>query len=255
MYFAVYKQSDAADCLKIILYKVSRQAAEVSTQKNLLCYCEETNENDVWHFAFLFEGLQGRDDSRNKLLRRPHKWKNKTILDFPSVNQRYSWHNLQCGEQSSEFLISMWTCWANMPFITTFVFPQQNSFERMFEMKTCTGDNMVYCNECNKKTEATNVSFDLKMKTQTTSRSILILELKSKYSVLKDRVFDDVSCVIQRCEKVKAPQILILLLKRFGFDHNTKSRFKSDCCVEVPCDLKLEARKSYFYLWFSFGWS
>lgn len=59
---------------------------------------------------------------------------------------------------------------------------------------------------------------------------------------------DDVSCVIQSCEMVEAPQILILLLKRFVFDYNTGLHSKSDCCVEVPCELQLKARKSNLYL-------
>ena len=46
-HFAVYEQRDAAECLEMILNKVSPQAAEVSTQKYRLCYCEETNQNDV----------------------------------------------------------------------------------------------------------------------------------------------------------------------------------------------------------------
>ncbi|KAM8747846.1 uncharacterized protein AB9X84_015730 isoform 1-T1 [Acanthopagrus schlegelii] len=47
-----------------------------------------------------------------------------------------------------------------------------------------------------------------------------------------------------RCEMVEAPQILILLLKRFDFDHNTGSHVKSHCCVEVPCELQLK-KKTY----------
>ena len=47
---------------------------------------------------------------------------------------------------------------------------------------------------------------------------------------------------------VKAPQILILLLKRFDFDYSTRSHVKSDCCVEVPCELQLKARKRFRYM-------
>ncbi|XP_030287804.1 probable ubiquitin carboxyl-terminal hydrolase creB isoform X2 [Sparus aurata] len=74
----------------------------------------------------------------------------------------------------------------------------ESSFKRTFQKKTYTGDNMMYCNDCIKETEATS-----------------------------------------RWEMVKAPQILILLLKRFDFDYNTRLHFKSDCCVEVPYELQL----------------
>lgn len=43
-------------------------------------------------------------------------------------------------------------------------------------MKTYTGDNRVYCNDCDDQTDATSVSFDLKMKTQTEGRSVFLLE-------------------------------------------------------------------------------
>ena len=46
---------------------------------------------------------------------------------------------------------------------------------------------MVYCNECKKKTEATSVSSDLRLKAQTLSRSNYVLidtEIK-RHSVLQ----------------------------------------------------------------------
>uniref|UniRef100_A0A671UZH8 Ubiquitin carboxyl-terminal hydrolase 47-like n=1 Tax=Sparus aurata TaxID=8175 RepID=A0A671UZH8_SPAAU len=82
----------------------------------------------------------------------------------------------------------------------------ESSFERIFQTTTYTGDNIMYCNDCKQKTEATS-----------------------------------------RCEMVKAPQILILLLKRFDFDYNTGSHFKSDCCVEVPCELQLKSKTYKLY--------
>ncbi|KAM8747849.1 uncharacterized protein AB9X84_015732 isoform 2-T2 [Acanthopagrus schlegelii] len=50
-----------------------------------------------------------------------------------------------------------------------------------------------------------------------------------------------------RCEMVEAPQILILLLKRFDFDYITRSHFKSNRCVEVPCELQLETKTYKLY--------
>ena len=65
------------------------------------------------------------------------------------------------SRQRSEFLFSilMWcdVFWSNLKFIATFLFSQQNSFETIFQTKTYTADNMVYCNECKKKTEAKSV--------------------------------------------------------------------------------------------------
>ncbi|KAI3376349.1 hypothetical protein L3Q82_016833 [Scortum barcoo] len=47
-----------------------------------------------------------------------------------------------------------------------------------------------------------------------------------------------------RCEMVKSPQILTLLLKRFDFNYYTMSHFKSNCCVDVPLTLQIKARRS-----------
>ena len=64
-HFAVDERRDAAECLEMILNKISPQAAEVSTSKKLFWYCEETNENDVWWKTLLCKGLQGKDDSHH----------------------------------------------------------------------------------------------------------------------------------------------------------------------------------------------
>ncbi len=71
-----------------------------------------------------------------------------------------------------------------------------------------------------------------------------------QYCWTKSVVFNDLPHVIQGCEMVKSPQILILLLKRFDFDFHTMSHFKSDCCVEVPCALQREARGRNFEWYF-----
>ncbi|XP_010777806.1 ubiquitin carboxyl-terminal hydrolase 64E-like [Notothenia coriiceps] len=78
-------------------------------------------------------------------------------------------------------------------------------FERTFETKSYSGDNMVYCSECEKKTEATS-----------------------------------------GCDMDTFPQILVLLLKRFEFDFNTMSYFKSGCSVDVPYTLQKKARGRNF---------
>lgn len=39
------------------------------------------------------------------------------------------------------------------------MFVQEGGFEKIFQTKSYSGDNMVYCGECEKKTEATSVSF------------------------------------------------------------------------------------------------
>lgn len=38
------------------------------------------------------------------------------------------------------------------------MFVQEGGFEKIFQTKSYSGDNMVYCGECEKKTEATSVS-------------------------------------------------------------------------------------------------
>ncbi|KAM8746515.1 ubiquitin carboxyl-terminal hydrolase 47-like [Acanthopagrus schlegelii] len=98
-----------------------------------------------------------------------------------------------------------WTLPLSLKDTSDTTYSVESSFKRTFQIKTYTGDYMMYCNDCKQKTGATS-----------------------------------------RCEMVEAPQILILLLKRFEFDYITRSHFKSHCCVEVPCELQLEARESYF---------
>ncbi|KAM8747845.1 uncharacterized protein AB9X84_015729 [Acanthopagrus schlegelii] len=99
-----------------------------------------------------------------------------------------------------------WTLPLSLKDTSDTTYSVESSFKRTFQIKTYTGDNMVYCNDCKQKTEATS-----------------------------------------RWEMVEAPQILILLLKRFDFDHNTRSHFKSHCCVEVPCELQLEDKTYKLY--------
>ena len=103
----------------------------------------------------------------------------------------------------------------------------------------------MYCDECDQDSDATAVSSALMMKSGPLSHwsPITVLYVSVR---LKDSVRDDVSCVVQRCEMVEAPQILILLLKRFDLDRNTRSHFKSHCCVKVPGELQLKVRKSLF---------
>ncbi|XP_051285240.1 ubiquitin carboxyl-terminal hydrolase 36-like isoform X7 [Dicentrarchus labrax] len=48
----------------------------------------------------------------------------------------------------------------------------------------------------------------------------------------------------KECEMEKYPPILTVLLKRFDFDYRRMSHFKSDCCVDVPLELK---RKNQTY--------
>ncbi|XP_054457990.1 uncharacterized protein LOC129093895 isoform X2 [Anoplopoma fimbria] len=82
----------------------------------------------------------------------------------------------------------------------------ERSFERNFESKSFTGRNLVYCNECEKKTEAKS-----------------------------------------GCEMEVFPQILTLLLKRFDFDRNTMTHFKSNRCVDVPRELQIKDKKYKLY--------
>ncbi|XP_032364870.1 ubiquitin carboxyl-terminal hydrolase 47, partial [Etheostoma spectabile] len=84
-----------------------------------------------------------------------------------------------------------------------------SSYTCFFEPKSFSGDNMVYCNTCNEKTQAKSV-----------------------------------------CNMVTFPQILTLLLRRFDFDYNKMSHFKSDCCVAVPLELpQLENQNNNYELY------
>ncbi|XP_068164390.1 ubiquitin carboxyl-terminal hydrolase 2-like isoform X2 [Antennarius striatus] len=50
-----------------------------------------------------------------------------------------------------------------------------------------------------------------------------------------------------QCVMAEAPQILVLLLKRFTFDLNSRSYIKSDCCVDVPRELHIKDRRYKLY--------
>ncbi|KAM6960386.1 ubiquitin carboxyl-terminal hydrolase 50-like [Tautogolabrus adspersus] len=67
-----------------------------------------------------------------------------------------------------------------------------SGFDNLFLTKSFIGDNLVYCEQCEKKTEATS-----------------------------------------ECEMLESPHILVLLLKRFDFDYNTMSHFKSHRCNKM----------------------
>ncbi|XP_042368650.1 ubiquitin carboxyl-terminal hydrolase 47-like [Plectropomus leopardus] len=82
----------------------------------------------------------------------------------------------------------------------------KDGFERIFQLTSFSGDSMVYCNECNNKTEATS-----------------------------------------RCEMVKFPQILTLLLKRFDFDYSSMSHVKSHCRVDVQHTLQMQNKEYELY--------
>ncbi|XP_065807060.1 uncharacterized protein [Labrus bergylta] len=77
------------------------------------------------------------------------------------------------------------------------MFSQESCFDNVFHKKSYIGDNLVYCEQCGKKTEAT-----------------------------------------RECEMLEFPRILVLLLKRFDFDNNTMSHFKSDRMVVMPHTLQ-----------------
>ncbi|XP_051285245.1 trichohyalin-like isoform X2 [Dicentrarchus labrax] len=49
------------------------------------------------------------------------------------------------------------------------------------------------------------------------------------------------------CEMEKYPPILNLLLKRFDFDYRRMSHYKSDCCVDVPLELKTKNQTYKLY--------
>ncbi|KAM8747847.1 uncharacterized protein AB9X84_015731 isoform 1-T1 [Acanthopagrus schlegelii] len=117
-------------------------------------------------------------------------------------------HITKCSEGHiiNEETNPFWTLPLSLTDTPDTTYSVQNSFERIFHAKTYSGDNMVYCNECKKKTEATSES-----------------------------------------EMVKAPQILILLLKRFDFDYSTRSHVKSDCCVDVSSELQLKNKTFKLY--------
>ncbi|XP_075948761.1 uncharacterized protein LOC142950945 isoform X6 [Anarhichas minor] len=139
----IYEQQDAAECLEMILRKISPQASEV------------------------FQGAL-RDTRKCS---RGHK-----II-----------------EETNPF----WTLPLSLNDTHDSSYSVESSFERIFQSKSFNGRNLVYCNDCEKKTEAES-----------------------------------------ECEMVVSPQVLTLLLKRFDFDYNTGTYFKSDRCVEVPRELQ-----------------
>ncbi|XP_076737881.1 ubiquitin carboxyl-terminal hydrolase 47 isoform X2 [Maylandia zebra] len=147
----VSQQRDAADCLDLILCKVSPRVSE------------------------LFEGQ----------------------LTYTTKCSK--------GHVINEETNPFWTLPLSLRDNPDEIYSMEGGFEKIFQTKSYSGDNMVYCGECEKKTEATS-----------------------------------------KCEMVKFPHILILLLKRFGFDYYTMSDFKSNCCVAVPSEMTTNAEEQLF---------
>lgn len=148
----VSQQRDAADCLDLILCKVSPRVSE------------------------LFEGQ----------------------LTYTTKCSK--------GHVINEETNPFWTLPLSLRDNPDETYSMEGGFEKIFQTKSYSGDSMVYCEECEKKTEATS-----------------------------------------RCEMVKFPHILILLLKRFDFDYYTMSDFKSDCCVAVPSEMTTNGKKYKVY--------
>ncbi|XP_060887801.1 ubiquitin carboxyl-terminal hydrolase 47-like [Labrus mixtus] len=147
----VHQQRDAAECLEMILHKVSPQASQVF--KGEMKYSTTCSEG------------HNLNTEKNPFLTLPLSLKDANISDF-SV---------------------------------------ESGFDNVFHKKSFIGDNLVYCEQCGKKTEAT-----------------------------------------RKCEMLEFPRILVLLLKRFDFDNNTMSHFKSDRMVVMPRTLQRQARGSTF---------
>ncbi|XP_042078164.1 ubiquitin carboxyl-terminal hydrolase 47-like [Haplochromis burtoni] len=148
----VSQQRDAADCLDLILSKVSPPVSELF--EGQLMYTTQCSEGHV------------------------------------------------INEETNPF----WTLPLSLRDNPDETYSVEEGFEKVFQIVSYSGDSMVYCQECEKKTGATS-----------------------------------------GCEMVKFPRILILLLKRFDFDYNTMSDFKSDCCVAVPSELKTKDKKYKVY--------
>ncbi|XP_065806174.1 ubiquitin carboxyl-terminal hydrolase 47-like isoform X2 [Labrus bergylta] len=129
----VHQQRDAAECLEMILHKVSPQASQVF--KGQLKYSTTCSKG----------------------------------------------HNL--NTETNPFL----TLPLSLKDANNSTFSVERGFDNVFRTKSFIGDNLVYCEQCGKKTEAT-----------------------------------------RECEIMEFPRILVLLLKRFDFDNNTMSHFKSD---------------------------
>ncbi|XP_065806173.1 ubiquitin carboxyl-terminal hydrolase 47-like isoform X1 [Labrus bergylta] len=139
----VHQQRDAAECLEMILHKVSPQASQVF--KGQLKYSTTCSKG----------------------------------------------HNL--NTETNPFL----TLPLSLKDANNSTFSVERGFDNVFRTKSFIGDNLVYCEQCGKKTEAT-----------------------------------------RECEIMEFPRILVLLLKRFDFDNNTMSHFKSDRTVVMPHTLQ-----------------
>ncbi|XP_065806637.1 ubiquitin carboxyl-terminal hydrolase 50-like [Labrus bergylta] len=139
----VHQQRDAAECLEMILHKVSPQASQVF--KGQLKYSTTCSKG----------------------------------------------HNL--NTETNPFL----TLPLSLKDANNSTFSVESGFDNVFQTKSFIGDNLVYCEQCGKKTEAT-----------------------------------------RECEMLEFPRILVLLLKRFDFDNNTMSHFKSDRMVVMPHTLQ-----------------
>nr|XP_046237245.1 uncharacterized protein LOC124054856 [Scatophagus argus]XP_046237246.1 uncharacterized protein LOC124054856 [Scatophagus argus] len=148
----VHQQRDAAECLEMILRKVSPKASEV---------------------------FQGQLQYTTKCCR---------------------------GHSINEETNPFWTLPLSLKDAHDTAYSVEENLERIFHTKSFTGDNMVFCDECERKTDATS-----------------------------------------GCEMVEAPQVLIILLKRFDFDYNTRSHFKSDRRVDVPFALQMKKKKYKLY--------
>nr|XP_046237249.1 ubiquitin carboxyl-terminal hydrolase 47-like [Scatophagus argus] len=148
----VHQQRDAAECLEMILRKVSPKASEV---------------------------FQGQLQYTTKCCR---------------------------GHSINEETNPFWTLPLSMKDAHDTTYSVEENLERIFRTTSFTGDNMVFCDECERKTDATS-----------------------------------------GCEMVEAPQVLIILLKRFDFDYNTRSHFKSDRRVDVPIALRMKEKKYKLY--------
>ncbi|XP_036943954.1 ubiquitin carboxyl-terminal hydrolase 17-like protein A isoform X2 [Acanthopagrus latus] len=110
------------------------------------------------------------------------------------------------GHVVNEETNPFWTLPLSLRHAADAAYSLESSFNRIFQDVTYSGDNKVYCDECDQDSDAT-----------------------------------------ARCEMVEAPQILILLLKRFDLDRNTRSHFKSHCCVKVPGELQLKEKTYTLY--------
>ncbi|KAI9543271.1 hypothetical protein NQZ68_011920 [Dissostichus eleginoides] len=98
----VHQQRDAAECLELILHKVSPNASEVF--QGQLTYMTQCSKGHI------------------------------------------------INEETNPF----WTLPLSLRNTHDATYNVERGFERTFETQSYTGDNMVYCNECEKKTEATS---------------------------------------------------------------------------------------------------